>query len=593
MAALSAAQRWEVGPHTTLLVDKQGLAAADPQGLVGPAVVSPEQFRRQAAAEAGGRAVFVDAASTAENTDGSAQSPYRTIARAVADARAGDTITVRGGVYRECIEFVTGGKPNAPITLRAAPGETVTLDGADRVTGLTPVNEASAQAGLQLWRKAAYESRYRLFGGPAYRQRMIAQGPSGVEQIERRSQGDMLWLDGRLLKQVLRRQDLAARTFWVDRDKHELFLALAAGDAAEDHLIEACTRGTLIYGDASYIHLRRLHLTRSSSLPVIFGAALAISETTRGWVVEDCIVDWNNFYGISVRGGDHRILRNLVQNNGVEGIGGAICDNVLLDGNSSLANNWQRGIRTGWTGGGGKFSGSRGVTIRNHFAAFNRGPGVWFDGDNRNITIENSIFHHNADGLMVEISPGPTVFRNNLCFANGAGIIVAESGQVRVENNTLVANRRGLELRNLVDRATKEHPDWKLRDVTISRNIFADNTEGGIVNTGSPIRVSADRIRSDTNFFAGKIAYLWFVDKHSRGTLSMANDFLLDDSNETRLALTLVGVRKTLGLETNSRSGKPGFEAPDLEEYRTSPDSLARKMGAGWPGSAPSQADTK
>ena len=124
-------------PHTTLLVDKQGLAAADPQGLVGPAVVSPEQFRRQAAAEAGGRgSVFVDAASTAENTDGSAQSPYRTIARAVADARAGNTITVRGGVYRECIEFVTGGKPNAPITLRAAPGETVTLDGADRVTGL-------------------------------------------------------------------------------------------------------------------------------------------------------------------------------------------------------------------------------------------------------------------------------------------------------------------------------------------------------------------------------------------------------------------------------------------------------------------------
>ena len=135
----------------------------------------------------------------------------------------------------------------------------------------------------------------------------------------------------------------------------------------------------------------------------------------------------------------------------------------------------------------------------------------------------------------------------------------------------------------------KEHPDWKLRDVTISRNIFADNTEGGIVNTGSPIGVSADRIRSDANFFAGKTAYLWPVDKHFRGTLSMANDFLLDDSNEKRLALTLVGVRKTLRLETNSRSGKPGFEAPDLDEYRTLPDSAARKMRAGWPGIVPAQ----
>ena len=54
LAALSAVKRWKVGPHTTLLVDEQGLAAADPQGLVGPGVVSPEQFRQQAAAETGG-----------------------------------------------------------------------------------------------------------------------------------------------------------------------------------------------------------------------------------------------------------------------------------------------------------------------------------------------------------------------------------------------------------------------------------------------------------------------------------------------------------------------------------------------------------
>ena len=101
---------------------------------------------------------------------------------------------------------------------------------------------------------------------------------------------------------------------------------------------------------------------------------------------------------------------------------------------------------------------------------------------------------------------------------------MAESGQVRVENNTLVANRRGLELATRRPR-TKEHPDWKLQDVTISRNIFADNTEGGIVNTGSPIQVSADHIHSDTNFFASKIAYLWPVDNHSRGTLSTATIF--------------------------------------------------------------------
>jgi hypothetical protein len=39
--------------------------------------------------------------------------------------------------------------------------------------------------------------------------------------------------------------------------------------------------------------------------------------------------------------------------------------------------------------------------------------------------------------------------------------------------------------------------------------------------------------------------------------------------------------------------GRPGFEAPDFDEYRTLPDSLARKMGAGWPGIVPAQADSK
>src|SRR5580698_11587010 len=85
------------------------------------------------------------------------------------------------------------------------------------------------------------------------------------------------------------------------------------------------------------------------------------------------------------------------------------------------------------------------MVIRNHEAAFNHGPGIWFDVNNRDITIENSLFHHNRSGIMVEISPGPFFFRNDICFANAeAGIVVAESSNATIENNTLVANNTAL-----------------------------------------------------------------------------------------------------------------------------------------------------
>jgi hypothetical protein len=43
--------------------------------------------------------------------------------------KAGDTLLLRGGVYREQIYCAVAGKPDAPITIRAYPGERVMIDG--------------------------------------------------------------------------------------------------------------------------------------------------------------------------------------------------------------------------------------------------------------------------------------------------------------------------------------------------------------------------------------------------------------------------------------------------------------------------------
>ena len=62
----------------------------------------------------------------AQGNDG----PWRTLAHAMAEARAGDTILVRAGVYHEAdLRFAVSGREGAPITLAAYAAENPVLDG--------------------------------------------------------------------------------------------------------------------------------------------------------------------------------------------------------------------------------------------------------------------------------------------------------------------------------------------------------------------------------------------------------------------------------------------------------------------------------
>ncbi len=56
--------------------------------------------------------------------------PLRTVQRGLDLAIPGDTVLVRGGRYREYVEFRRSGLPGAPISLLGYPGEAVTLYGA-------------------------------------------------------------------------------------------------------------------------------------------------------------------------------------------------------------------------------------------------------------------------------------------------------------------------------------------------------------------------------------------------------------------------------------------------------------------------------
>ena len=78
------------------------------------------------------RAFHVATAGADANDGLSAEHAWRTIGHAATQVRAGDTVLIHGGTYEEHVVVEATGDEGAPITFRAAPGETVWLSGSDR-----------------------------------------------------------------------------------------------------------------------------------------------------------------------------------------------------------------------------------------------------------------------------------------------------------------------------------------------------------------------------------------------------------------------------------------------------------------------------
>ena len=70
-----------------------------------------------------------------DDNPGTAEAPLKTIQAADRLIAPGDTVIIRGGVYRETVWHRKNGEPGKPITIKAAQGERVVLTGADPITG--------------------------------------------------------------------------------------------------------------------------------------------------------------------------------------------------------------------------------------------------------------------------------------------------------------------------------------------------------------------------------------------------------------------------------------------------------------------------
>ncbi len=382
-----------------------------------------------------------------DSAAGTTEAPWRTIQHAVDALKAGDTVLVGAGVYRERIEVNHGGTPDEPITLSAIPGANVIITGADLLA-----DGWSKMDGLE----GAYTHDWAL--------RFPINGPNDLThpadpEHALTGRAEQVIHAGRLLRQVLTREQLAPGSFYVDLDGKKLAVCLRNSGSLERTDIEASARSQWLAGapGVSHVHVRGITF-RYAANHAQRGAFGIGGGGSRGWLIEDCVFERANGPGASFGGESHVIRRCIFQDNGQLGFGAYASHGTIMEDCGIYRNN-TKGYSTAWEAGGLKITMSRGFTMLRCRAVDNRGVGIWYDIGNEKSEIAHCYIADNDEaGIFYEISYGLHA-HDNLIVNNAnlgeklrgawgsGGITLSSSEDCVVEYNTLVGNRDGIAFR--------------------------------------------------------------------------------------------------------------------------------------------------
>ncbi len=153
---------------------------------------------------------------------------------------------------------------------------------------------------------------------------------------------------------------------------------------------------------------------------------------------------WNSWGGLNFNHTSNYTVQNSVaSHNGAVGFSGSDNKNALYRFDESDDNNW-RGAMGGfydWAMGGTKLMHMHGVTVDRLYALNNMAQGLWFDTDNKNVVISNSVLSGNTmANLQIEADQGPIAVTKTALCSGGTGIMMLNSTYVTISGNTLYNN---------------------------------------------------------------------------------------------------------------------------------------------------------
>ena len=381
--------------------------------------------------------IFVNGSSGSDLNSGAYGHPVKTLARAMQIVAANHwnkiptTVTIYPGTYRESIQIAgTSATIGVPVTLQATQPGSVIISGSDVWPGWKP-DTSNASLYTHSW-----PFRFGVCALPA--------GWPAVGEIFHRR--EMIFLNGKLLTQVLALKDMRAGTFFVDESAGRAYIFPLTGVDITKATVEVATRPLLFQSyEVPHLTLRGLVFQHANScLSTPQRSAVAIVGAVDD-LVEDTTVAWNNWTGLTLYNlTDATIRRTTVNNNGELGIDGYQNKDITLDEVETSFNNWRGGWAhfMAWETGGAKFLLTHGGTFTSYQAIGNQGRGIWFDTDNLDIDIEQGFFAKNqVNGILLEANMGPfAISDSKICQNNQGGIVTNHSEWVTLTGNSIFDN---------------------------------------------------------------------------------------------------------------------------------------------------------
>ena len=400
-------------------------------------------------------------ASAAAGGNGSAASPYSTIAQAVAAAGNGATIEVADGTYREGEVMV-----NKSVTIRAAAGAKPVLSGAE-----VPANWTAGADGT--WSTSSDMVRFCT---------VCTTNPDpSVEGMA--AHPEQVFVDGAPLTQVGSRAEVGAGTFYVE-DPDPVTLVSAGNNRAGynakphrgagyvigvdpgRHTVEVVqhSRALTLIGDSTtldgltvekyspvqqwdysdpeigtstggvmvFASGKGLQITNSTFRYSSAGTALGVSDATNATVSGNRFTD-NGGVGTGInKSSSVAVERNYWSGNNSEGFNTASCGGYCTIADMKVTHS--EAVRYAYN----TVDYSASATDHATPASWqtNRQSGIWFDEGVINSQILASQFINVPTAIFNEVSSS-NMIASNVVQGAGTGILVAGSDRTQVWNNTI------------------------------------------------------------------------------------------------------------------------------------------------------------
>lgn len=420
-------------------------------------------------------------AQASDTNPGTVALPLKTVSKAATMALAnnkdniGTIVRIAPGTYRESLALnATNTETDAPITVEAIETGKVIISGSDVYTGWVKegINNIYTRAWPHKWGLAPYPSGWESMG--------VTLQP----MVRRR---EMVIVNGILYNQVLSYDELHAGAFYVDETANKVYIWVITGTNMAYATVEVATRSGLLKVEGKSNLTIKGIVFQHDNTPIQGSAATV--DGSDNVLLEDNRFVWNNWGGLSITLSEGVTLRrNVASHNGGVGLGAWKVIDLVAENNATNYNNWRgaKGGFVGWATAGMKVLHIHGATIRGQQVVGNYSNGLWFDTGCSNISIEQSLMSENyALGVFLEANQGPFVIKDSAVCHNqkGAGIMISNTSDGRLENNLFYANNENQILVSGEYEGYREFQDWETgqtHQVKSQRWTLKNNTVVGV-----------------------------------------------------------------------------------------------------------------